>query len=69
MTYVASRQQPHAALTAGNHAVDLTFGELDTMLRQPSNDTRTVSDWELGVAAMLLLVTVLLAVLFVPAVA
>jgi hypothetical protein len=36
---------------------------------EPSRESRTVSDWELGVAAMLLLVVVLLAVVLVPAVA
>jgi hypothetical protein len=39
------------------------------MLRRAPNRTTSISDWELGVAAVLLLLAVLLATIFVPAVA
>jgi hypothetical protein len=36
--------------------------------REPSHDTRSISDRELGVAATLLIVVFVLAVVFVPAI-
>ena len=36
------------------------------MLRREPSSATTVSDWELGIAAVLLLITVVLTTLFVP---
>lgn len=39
------------------------------MLRRPPRSATTVSDWELGIAAVLLLIAVLLTTLIVPTLA
>lgn len=47
----------------------VTTPESTTMLRNdPRHDHATISDRELGIAALLLLLTVVLAVVFVPAI-
>lgn len=67
MTYEGSRRPLNAALMTASYGALLTTPESIRVLRHhPRHEPATISDRELGVAALLLLLAVVLAVVFVP---
>lgn len=66
MTYAAARRRVDAGAAGGTYLWLLTTQD-STMLRHEPHREQTISDRELGIAAMLLLVVVVLTVVIVPA--
>jgi len=62
-----TRRAPHGAQAIGVYFAPLTTLESIGMLRNhPSKRPATISDTELGIAALLLLLTMVMAVVLVP---
>ena len=69
MTYAGSRRTVDADAAGGAYLSILTSQDSTTMLRHEPHRDQTISDRELGIAAMLLLVVMVLTAVIVPALA